>query len=149
MSTDYPQLTPEQAREQLAASQTRSLPSARDRPVHALGTAVFGLTVALSMATRNVVSGTGRLMLSGVFLVAWVGGAIWMERAARTVPRRARLWSRLGIGASFLLALGLVLPWLNLEAQTEPNTWPMVLVAALVVAAPSLVAAAAIARGGR
>ena len=145
MSTDQPQVTPEQAREQLAATQTRSLPSGHDRRIHAVATAVFGCSVAFYMASRNVFSGAERVVVSGVFVAVWMGGAIWVERAARTVPRRARLWSRLGIGLSFLLALGLVLPWLNLQAQTVPNSLPMVLVASFVVAVPSLIAAAAIA----
>lgn len=149
MSTDYPQVTPEQAREQLTVTQARSLPSARDRKVHAIGTAVFGVSIAFYMATLNVVSGSGRLLLTGAFIAIGLGEAIWIERTARTVPRRARLWSRLGIGASLVLGLAAVLPWLNLRAQTEPNTWPMVLVAGLVVAVPSLVASALIARGPR
>ena len=144
-----PTVTPEQARLQLADAQARSLSSPRDRKIHATGTAVFGFTIALGMATQNVVTGAGRVVLSCVVLVILLGEAVWVERAARTVPRRARLWSRLGIGSSFVLALGLVLPWLNLQAQTSPNTWSMVAVAALIVAAPSLAAAAVIARNPR
>jgi hypothetical protein len=34
---------------------------------------------------------------------------------------------------------------INLRAQTEPNTWPMVLGGSILVAVPSLVAAAVIA----
>jgi hypothetical protein len=149
MTTDHPTLTPEQARRQLADLQARPLSSPRDRRVHAVGTAVFGLTIALHMATQNAVTGAAQVVLSCVVLVVLVAETVWVERAARTVPRRARLWSRLGIGASFVVALGFVLPWLNLQAQTSPNTWPMVAVAATVVAVPSLVAAAVITRERR
>jgi cytochrome bd-type quinol oxidase subunit 2 len=148
MITDHT-LTPEQAREQLATSRPRSLRSERDRNVHAIGTAVFGLSLGLLMAPWNLLSGTAELLLSATFLAVWAAAAIWVERRARTVPRRSRRWSRLGLGVSLALALVAVVPWLNLQAQTEPNTWPMALGAALVIAAPSLLAAAVIAGGRR
>ena len=148
MNADDTRVTPEQAREQLAASRPGALGTARDRQVHALGTAVLGLAVGLFMASRNLVSDTGLAAVAVVFIVAWMAGLAWVERAARTVPRGARRWSRAGIGGSFVLALVAVLPWLNLQAQSEPNSWPMVLLAALIVAVPSLLAAAVIA-GGR
>lgn len=144
MSTDHTQLTPEQAREQLLTSQTRSMRSTRDRKIHAFGTAVFGLTLGVYMASQNVRSDIAASLL---FFAIWGGAAFWVERTTRTVPRRTKLWSRLGIGTSMVVALVAVLPWLNLQAQTEANTWSMVLVGALVAAAPSLVAAAIIARG--
>jgi hypothetical protein len=149
VTSDRPTLTPEQARRQLTDIQTRSLHSPRDRRIHAIGTAIFGLTSGFYMAAQNAITGAGHIVLSCVVVAIWVGEGFWVERAARTVPRRARLWSRLGIGGSLALALGLVLPWLNLRAQTSPNTWPMVLAGAFVVAVPSLVAAAVIARGRR
>jgi hypothetical protein len=144
MSTDPKLLTPEQAREQLAAD--RTLASPRDRRVHAIGTAVLGVSTAGVLAAQNLFSGAAQLVLSAVFVAVCLGDVVWVERVARTVPRRAKLWARLGIGASLVLSLGVVLPWLNLQAQTEPNTWPMVLAGALVAALPSLVAAGAIAR---
>lgn len=148
MDADNAQVTPEQAREQLAASRPRALSSARDRRVHAVGTAVLGLAIGLFMASRNLLSETGLVVVAVVFFVAWMVGLAWVERIARTVPRGARRWSRVGIGGSFVLALAAVLPWLNLQAQSAPNTWPMVLLGALVAAIPSLLAAAVIA-GGR
>lgn len=147
MDADRHSPTPEQAREQLAATQTASLGSSRDAAIHAIGTAVFGASIAIYMASQNLITGFGNVVLSAAFAAMWLGAVAWVERSARTVPRRARLWSRLGIGASFFLALGAVLPWLNYQAQTEPNTWPTVLVASAVVALPSLVAAMVIARG--
>lgn len=147
---DRHQPTPQEAREQLAAAQARQLGSARDRRIHAVGTAVLGLTVGVFMATQNMVSlGTSGALLFVAFAVVCLGEAWWVERAARTVPRRSRLWSRLGIGGSVVLALVVVMPWLNLSAQSGPNTWPMVTVGAAVAAAPSVIAAAAIAAGRR
>lgn len=149
MSTDHSPLTPEQAQEQLSAGRNRLLASSRDRRVHAVGTGVFGLAMGLFMTARHMTSGTAAVVLTICFGGLLIGEVIWVERTARTVPRRAGLWSRLGAGVSLLLALGAVLPWLNLRAQSEPNSWPLVLVAAAVVAVPSLLAAAVISRGRR
>ncbi|TFV66260.1 UNVERIFIED_ORG: hypothetical protein E4P37_07435 [Bacillus sp. AZ43] len=146
---ERPTLTPEQARQQLADVESRVLGCPRDRRLHAIGTAVFGVSIALGLVTQNVLSGTARLALSCVLLAVMVGEGIGVERAARTVPRRARLWSRVGIGASFAVGLGFVMPWLNLEDQSSPNTWPMVAAAACLVALPSLAAAVVISRDRR
>jgi hypothetical protein len=146
MHADHPDITPEQARRQLAHADARPLASRRDRRVHAVGTALFGLTGGVFMASQNMASGLADALISAAFLVLLVAEGAWIERAARTVPRRARRWSRVGLAGSLLLALGVVLPWLNLQAQSEPNTWPMVALGGLVVAVPSLLAAAAIVR---
>lgn len=147
MNADSTHPTPEQAREQLVTSQARSLRSDRDRTVHAAGTVAFGLTLGAYMAARNVVSGATDIVASLLFFGVWLGATIWVERSTRTVPRRTKLWSRLGLLASMLVALLAVVPWLNLQAQTQPNSWSMVLVSALVIAAPSLLAATTIVRG--
>jgi hypothetical protein len=151
MSTDRIHITPEQARERLTAAQMqRPLPSPRDRKVHAIGTAAFGVGIGLFMAAQNMLSGPGgEVLRTALFFAVYLGVAVWVERATRTVPRRVRLWSRLGIAGSMVLALVAVLPWLNLHAQSEPNTWTMVFVGTLVAGAPSLLAAAVIARGRR
>ena len=147
MSAEQSHPTPEQAREQLAATGGTSLGSHRDARVHAVATAVFGLSVGVCMASQNVVTGWGSAILAAAFAAVWIGVVAWMERASRTVPRHARRWSRIGIGASLFLALAVALPWLNSQARTEPNTWGMVLLASVVVALPCLIAAAVIARG--
>ena len=141
--------TPQEAREQLEQSRERRLPTPADRSVHAWATAVFGLSLGLLMAPRNLLSGTGQVLVAALFIACWIGAEMWVDRTARTVPRRARLWSRLGIGTSFVLALIAVLPWLNFSAQSRPNTVPMVLLAGLVIATPSLIAAIAIGRSRR
>lgn len=146
---DDTRFTSEQAQQQLAASQSRALRSARDRTLHAIGTAVFGLALGFFTVIWHTVSGTGGVVLAGAFAAVLLIEVFWVERAARTVPRRAGLWSRLGIGASLLVAMLLVLPWLNFRAQTASITWLVVITAALVVALPSMVAATIIARGRR
>ncbi|MDO5712594.1 MAG: hypothetical protein Q4P32_12785 [Micrococcales bacterium] len=145
MDAPQAQPSPQQAREQLAVAQSRSLSSGRDRRIHAIGTAVFGLAVGFLAASRNITDGSSWIWATLAYFALAVGSGIWVERAARTVPRRARLWSRVGVVTSLVLALVVVLPWLNLSAQTAPNTWSMVLVGGLGAATPSLVAAAVIA----
>jgi cytochrome bd-type quinol oxidase subunit 2 len=112
---------------------------------HALATASGGLSTGLLATSQNVAHGLARVAVAIAFFVVWIGAAVWAERTSRTVPRRARRWSLCGIAGSFVLALCVVLPWLNLQAQDSPNTWPMALLAALVVAVPSLATAAVIA----
>jgi hypothetical protein len=133
----------QQAREQLAARRRTAVrPSPRDRTVHAAATAVVGVDTGLLAATQNLP--ISRAVVSFGFILVWLAAASWAERVSRAVPRRARRRSRLGIVGSLVLALGAVLPWLNLQAQHSPNTWPIALVAAAVIAAPSLVAAVVI-----
>ena len=143
-------LTPEQAREQLATIQARTLDTSRDRAVHAAATAVFGVATALYMAAQNILADwVSHSVGTAVFAATWLVTVWWSERAARTVPRRAKVWSRGGIVASFVLTLTVVLPWLNLSAQTAPNTWPMVAAGATVAAVPALAAAAVIRWGAK
>ena len=143
-------LTPDQAREQLATIQERTMDTSHDRTVHAAATAVFGVVTGLYMAAQNILADwVSHTIGTAVFLAAWLVTVWWIERVARTVPRRAKVWSRGGIVASFVLTLTVVLPWLNLSAQTTPNTWPMVAAGAAVAAVPALVAAAVIRWGAR
>ncbi|MEF3119867.1 hypothetical protein [Kocuria flava] len=143
-------LTPEQAREQLATVQARTLDTSRDRTIHARATAVFGVVTALYMASQNILADwISHSVRTAVFAAVWLVTVWWIERVARTVPRRAKVWSRAGIVASFVLTLTVVLPWLNLSAQTAPNTWPMVAAGAALAAVPALAAAAVIRWGAR
>jgi hypothetical protein len=133
----------QQAREQLAESRRSALrPSQRDHTIHAAATAVVGLDTGLFAATQNLP--ISRPLASFVFILVWLAATCLAERVSRAVPRRGRRRSRLGIAASLVLALCAVLPWLNLQAQHSPNTWPVALLAGAVIAAPSLVAAALI-----
>lgn len=84
------------------------------------------------MAAQNVVSGAGGTALGCVVVAVCMADGIRVQRTARTVPRRAKLLGRLGVGATVVLSLGVVLPWLNVQEQTDPNTWPLVLAAAPV-----------------
>lgn len=148
MSTDPSSFTPEQAREQLQHRHT-PLTSPRDRRVHAATTATFGVAIGATMALQNLLGPGNNALRAAGFIIVWLGAATWAERAARTVPRRTKLASRLGIGGSMLVSLTIVLPWLNYSAQTEPNTWPMVLAGTAIIALPCWVAAGYIAKARR
>jgi len=144
VSNEEPHPTPEQARGQLMISRLASVGSAADRQTYALGTAVLGVTVGGYFSVQALVSGAYGVLLACALVAVCAAEAVWVERTARTVPRGARLLSRLGFGASIGLALVMALPWLNLQARSGAITWPEVLTSALLVAAPSLVAAAVI-----
>lgn len=145
MDSTRSETTPQQAHEQLAAAENRVLASADDRRAHALVTAVTGVIVGVIFALSLVVSGVGSVLLYGAVLAVAFGASWWVQRVARTVPRRTKLISAIGVGFSVFVALFAVLPWLNLSAQTSPTTWPMGLAGVTMIAAPTLVAAAVIA----
>lgn len=142
--------TPEQAREQLSAIKGRTIETSRDRAVHAGATAAFGAITAFYMASQNILADQfSHTVKTAAFAALWLLTVWWIERVARTVPRRAKVWSRSGIMASFVLTLTVVLPWLNHSAQSAPNTWPMVVAGSAAAAAPALVAAAVIRWGSK
>jgi hypothetical protein len=61
-----------------------------------------------SAAQNLAVSWVGETLLTAELVLVVVGTASWVERAARTVPRRSRLWSHIGLGRSFAASLLLV-----------------------------------------
>jgi hypothetical protein len=139
----------EQARAQLATDHP-PLTGPRDRRVHAITTATLGTAVGALMAIQNLLVGPGGTALRAFGYLVIVGGAlVWAERAARTVPRHAKLASRLGLGGSLVVGLTAVLPWLNLSAQSRPNTLTMAIIGAAAIALPSWAAAGHIARTRR
>jgi hypothetical protein len=126
--------------------QRRRLTDQRDRRVHALATALLGAVLGVVMASQNILAGPSGTALRTFGYLAVVAGALaWTERAADTVPRHAKLASRVGLGTSLVVGLTSVLPWLNLSAQTRPNTLAMAAVGAAAIALPSWLAAATIA----
>ena len=138
-----------QARAQLSTTHPQ-LTGPRDRRVHAITTATLGTAVGAVMAIQNLLVGPGGTALRALGYFVIVGGALmWAERAARTVPRHAKLASRVGVGGSLVVGLTAVLPWLNLSAQTRPNTLTMAFGGAAAIALPSWVAAGYIARSRR
>lgn len=145
MPTDDAPPSSREAREQLSSART-ALTDPRDRRIHAIKTAAIGAAVGAVMGLQNVLVGSAGTALRAVIYFAVIGAAlIWAEQAARTVPRHAKLASRVGLGASFAVGLTLVMPWLNLSAQDQPNTLGMAALAAALIALPSCAAAGYIA----
>lgn len=143
------QPTAQEAAARLADRPVR-LADDRDRRIHAVTTVVLGAVIGVVMATQNVLATQVGAVLRGAVYFAVVGGAIaWSERAARAVPRHARLASRIGLIASLVVGLVAVLPWLNLSAQTSPNSAAMVVVGAAAITVPTAIAALWIARARR
>ncbi|GAA1481750.1 hypothetical protein GCM10009624_21900 [Gordonia sinesedis] len=138
-------VTPDEARRRLALGET-SIANATDRRLQAGGTAAFGFGLGTMAVIGHLLSGRAGAVLSGVAAAALLGVLLWVDARTRAVPRRARLISRVGVGASLLVGLAAVLPWLNLRAQDESTGWGVAALAVLVIALPALVAAALIGR---
>lgn len=139
-------LTPDEAQRRLDLGTSTSLTSAGDRRLHAGSTALFGVGLGAMAVTSSRLDGLVGSAVSGILAAALLGLLLWADSRARTVPRRARLISRVGVGVSLVVGLVAVLPWLNLRAQDQVIGWPLALAAVAVIALPSLVAAAAIGR---
>jgi len=140
-------VTPQEAREQLAAAEAATDRRAGDRRVHALATAGFGLVIGAYLAVSRLVEDTSAETLVVVcYVLLLLGLAGWQTREARTWPRRARRTSYVGLGVTVVLFLGAVIAFNVVDAQQEV---PLLVLAGLVVAAPMLVAAALIERGER
>lgn len=140
-------VTTDEVRQQLALSESSLLSSEADRLRYAMGTALVGTIVGSYMVfARDLGSTVPRLAISGVFLGAAVGTQYWFERSAGSIPRHAKRWFGVSFVVSMLIALGAVLPILNLRTQTEPSSAVALATAVMAIALPSWVAAWAIAR---
>jgi hypothetical protein len=149
-------ITPQQAREQLAEAEAATGRRAGDRRVHALATAGFGLLIGGYLAVSRLVEDTSWETLAIAFYVLLLLGlAGWQARGASTWPRRARTTSWAGLGTTVVLFLGAVIALNVGDAQRDagsaaPSDNVLLLVlTGLVVAAPMLVAAVLIDRGER
>ncbi len=118
-----------------------------DRTIHAIATLLLGVAVGgIFIATRNSDPNWLGWIANAAFVAVVVGAQEWIDRATRTTPRHARRWSTMGIAGSMLVALTVVLPWLNWSEQTEPVSTTMQLVAAIGIAIPCWIAALVIYR---
>jgi hypothetical protein len=149
-------ITPQQAREQLAQADAATDRRSGDRRVHALATAGFGLLIGGYLAVSRLVEDTSWQTLAIVFYVLLLLGlAGWQTRGASTWPRRARRASWVGLGTTMALFLGAVIALNVSDAQPGAGTTAssdnvaLLVLAGLVVAAPMLVAAVLIDRGER
>ncbi len=146
-------ITPQQAREQLAQVEAATDRRAADRRVHALATAGFGLAMGAYLSVYRVVDGTGwqtPALLAYVFGLLALAG--WQTRAARSWPRNARRASYLGLGATVVLFMAAVMTFNYREAQRELDgtgageSVLLLVLAGMVTAAPMVVAALRIRR---
>lgn len=142
--------TPQEARGLLDRADAVGLDDDGARRVHARVAVGYGVALGVFGAVAWAVAGTrwGGVVTFAVqlaYLVAIVALARHRERAARTVPRRARrvaVVGALGSGVPLLALLWFVF-------LGDPPTPPPLLVAlaGLVIAAPAVVAGASIRRG--
>lgn len=147
-----------QARAALEQASNAELTTDRDRRVHGLATAGFGLVMGLYVAAYRLADGHGSVegALMGLYVVTLLGLAAWQKRAAGTVPRNARSIGYLGLAASAALMIVSVI-WLNVrqgDARTaglpdQVDAWWVYVVAAVVTALPTLVAGHLIRRAPR
>ena len=147
-------ITPQQAREQLAEAEAATERRAGDRPVHAMATAGFGLVIGTYLALSRVVADTSwESVVIGSYVLLLVTLAGWQGRAARTWPRHARRLSWIGLRGTVVLFLAAVVGSNVVRAHQESDATVSggavlaLLAAGLVVALPMLVAALLIRRG--
>ncbi len=149
-------ITPQQARAQLAEAEAATDRRAGDRRVHALATAGFGLLIGGYLAVSRLVEGTSwETPVIAFYVLLLLGLAGWQTRGASTWPRRARRTSWVGLGATTVLFFGAVVAFNVGEAQQDAGSTAasdnvaLLVLAGLVVAAPMLAAAVLIDRRER
>ena len=149
-------ITPQQAREQLAEAEAATDRRGGDRRVHALATAGFGLVVGAYLAVSRVTEDTAwEIPVIALYVLLLLALAAWQTRGAHTWPRHARRTSRIGLAVTMVLFLGAVVAFNVREAQQEldglapTESVALLVLAGLVVAAPMVVAAVMIDRRER
>lgn len=149
-------ITPQQAREQLAHAEAATSRRSDDRRVHALATAGFGLLVGGYLAVSRISEDTSwETVVIAFYVLLLLALTRWQTRGARTWPRFARRTSWLGLGGTVTLFLVAVIGFnireagQQLDGVAQTENLGLLLLAGIVVAAPMLVAALAINRGER
>lgn len=138
----------EQAKQALDAANAASIDRSEGRSVYALGTAGFGVLVGAYFAlSKGEWLGSSAVASAGYIVIA-CALAGWQTRAARAVPKGARVIGRWGLGltlVAMIVALGLV----NSRFRDSPAPSWLLPAAGLLVATPLLVAALVIQRRTR
>ncbi len=149
-------ITPQQARKQLAEAEAATDRRAGDRRVHALATAGFGVLVGGYLAVSRLAQDTSwQTPAITLYILLLVALATWQTRGASTWPRYARRTSWVGLAGTMVLFMGMVMAFNVREAQQEldgvapTENVALLVLAGLVVALPAVVAGVVIARGGR
>lgn len=148
----------QEARAALEQADRIGLATDRDRWVHGLATAAFGVLMGVYVASYRLVdgSGWGEGILLGVYFVSLFGLAAWQRRAANTTPRNARRIGYVGVAGSAVLVIASII-WMNVRQGDnriagigdQPDHWWVHAIVAVVTAVPSLAAGHVICYGRR
>ena len=133
-------VTPAEAREQLADADRLTLSSRSDQRTHGLflvfAGVLFGMGAALS---RGLPSALGDVVTIAQVLV-WFAGLAWLRLVSRSVPRnvtRISTWGYVGM----VVCLAATHMTLNYIYRGGPEPVPALVLAGLIIALPPLVAA--------
>ncbi|QKE85572.1 hypothetical protein [Arthrobacter sp. NEB 688] len=147
-------ITPQQAREQLAHAEAATGRRDAERRVHALATAAFGLLIGVFLAVSRISEDTRyESVVIAFYALALVALTTWQTRGARAWPRHARRTSWVGLGTTMVLFLAAVMVFNVREMQQERAGLPqtenigLLVLAGLLVAAPMVLAGLRIRRG--
>lgn len=147
-------ITPDQALAHLERARSGGVDDEHARSVHAFATAAFGIVIGAFFALQTGLDGTSwePAIIVG-YVAILLGLAAWQSRAARVMPRHGRRTSWIGLVCSAVLMVSAVLAANIRQAGREADgitagepLWLLV-VGALLVAAPMVVAGILIHRG--
>lgn len=141
-------LDPDEARRRLVSAGATRLASPHDRRVHGYATMAVGAVVGLYIAAQEALDGVAVWddVTTGGYVVLLLGLAAWQSRAARTIPRNARTTGRVGLAATVVLTFVAIFV-MNAWGHTVPVAAGWLVLVAVGVAAPMLVAGWLIVRG--
>lgn len=136
-----------EARRALEEAQARTIDSPRDRTIHGVATAGFGILLAVFVTWFRSPDGPGLALV--VYVVLLVALALWQTRAARTVPLASRRIGYIGLALTVIITLPVTI-WRN-AVEGSGGSFPLALqvIAALLIALPTAVAGGLIIRGRR
>jgi len=147
-----------EARAALEQAGQLQLATDRDRRVHGVATAAFGILMGIYVAAYRIVdgSGWGEGLLLGFYVVTLFSLAAWQRRAANTVPRNARQIGYVGVIGSAVLLLASII-WMNIRQGDnrmagigdQPDHWWVYAIVGIITALPSLAAGHVIFYGRR
>lgn len=143
-------LTRQHARDVLEGMRAPMVPSARDRRVHALATALSGILLGGYLAAMSGLIDRRSGWHDGavpLYLLLVGAVAVWQQRAARTIPLGARRLGNLALCAAIGISLVLVVIGHVIWGRDVPPAYAVAL--GLATAAPMVLAGRRIAQGGR
>ena len=142
-------LSPDEAQRRLAAASMASVGSRRDATVHGLATAGLGILVGAYVAVSEVVDGRepwDDVIVGGYVVLLFALGVL--QRRTHSMPRHTRTAVRWASVPTVLLAFAAIFV-MNAWGHTVPVAPGYLVLAALVVAGPLLVAGVTILRRNR